>query len=126
MTKAILIDPYSQTTKPVALPAAPEARLSEIYKLLGCDCIDAARLGDGHAVYVDDEGLFREGQHFFLVDDYPQPLAGRGLFVGPVNEEGDTTDIQRDPVVRFIGDRTDLRVWLTITHFQEEARLGDD
>jgi hypothetical protein len=41
-------------------------------------------------VFVDDEGLVNgQHQHFFVVDGYPQPLAGKGLVLG-VDQEGDS------------------------------------
>jgi hypothetical protein len=90
MTKAILIDPLDADEP---LKAVEYTDLQAIYDLLGCDCIDAARLEDGHAVYVDDEGSFK-ANGLFSVRGFPHPLFGKGLLVGPVDNEGETTDCQ--------------------------------
>ena len=42
------------------------------------------------AIFVDDEGLFKDDQRFFMLRGYHEPLAGRGLVLG-ANAEGDTT-----------------------------------
>ena len=86
--KAILIDPHSQTVQPVEW----NGDYKHIYELTGCDCYDVARINKhGDGVFVDDEGLFKEEQAFFLVSGYPQPLAGKGLILG-VDEEGESVE----------------------------------
>jgi len=84
--RAVLIDPEKGTLQEgLIIPGDLDA----IYGLLGCDLIDAVRLDDGHAAYVDDEGLLKAPQFFTLIDG--TPYAGRALFVGPVDEQGHTT-----------------------------------
>lgn len=84
--RAILIDPFSKTVTQVECAPGIEA----IYALIDADCFCTVNLDDaGNAVYLDDEGLFREGQEFFALGNYPQPLAGRGLILG-CNEEGES------------------------------------
>jgi hypothetical protein len=87
--KAILIDPSLLTL--TAVEYVQPGGLDQIYALTECDCIDAARLNDGHAIYVDDEGSFKAND-LFAVRGYPHLLFGKGLLVGPVDDEGDTTD----------------------------------
>lgn len=86
--KAILIDPHSQTVQSVEW----NGHYQHIYKLIDCECYDVARINKhGDGVFVDDEGLFKEEQAFFLVDGYPQPLAGKGLVLG-VDTEGESVE----------------------------------
>jgi hypothetical protein len=84
--RAVLIDPELGTLQEgMLLPGD----LDTIYGLLDCDLIDAVRFEDGHAAYVDDEGLLKNPRYFTVIDG--QPYAGRALFVGPVDEAGLTT-----------------------------------
>jgi hypothetical protein len=46
-------------------------------------------------LYCDDEGLLKEVKGFFLLDGYPQPLAGNGLIVG-CDDEGNSVDAHID------------------------------
>jgi hypothetical protein len=88
MTKAILIDPVASTLTEVRYDG-----LEMIYALLDCHMIVAVPLPDGHAVYVDEEGLDKPNNGLFVVIGSP-PLRGKGLLVGPADDEGDTTDCQ--------------------------------
>lgn len=83
---AILIDPHAQTVQSVEW----NGDYKHIYQLIDCDCYDVARINKhGDGVFVDDEGLYKENQAFFVVDGYPQPLAGKGLILG-VDAEGES------------------------------------
>lgn len=85
--KTILIDPFTKTVSEVEY----SGQYQHIYDLLQCDCYDAARINrDGDAIFVDDEGLFKEEQAYFWHEDYPQPLAGRGLLLGCRATDGET------------------------------------
>lgn len=83
--RAILIDPFTKTVTEVET----EGGLHDIYKLIGCDTIDAVYLADGkHNIFVDDNGLtYNEPLPVYQWQGYPQPLAGRGLLMG-YNDEG--------------------------------------
>lgn len=88
--KAILIDPVAKLVTEVMV----ENELEAFYRILHCGTIEAAypewMEGYNH-LYVDEEGLFKEGQVFFRILGVSQPLAGRALVVGG-NEDGDTVD----------------------------------
>lgn len=84
--KAFLIDPKAQSITEVDYSGDHH----DIYRLIDASTFDVVRLyrtGDG--AYIDDEGLFKDEQHFWLHCNYPQPLAGRGLVLG-VDEDGET------------------------------------
>lgn len=77
---AYLIDPFARTITQVEY----SGDYKQIYDLIDADCYDCARINrEGDAIFVDDEGLIREkAQSFFLHEDYPNPLAGKGLVLG--------------------------------------------
>lgn len=83
--RAILIDPFARTVTEIEL--APG--IKPIYDAIKADCFCTVNLDDGDAIYLDDDGLFREGQEFFSVGNYPHPLAGRGVVLGS-NDEGES------------------------------------
>lgn len=80
--KAYLIDPF--------VPAITEVEYSgdynQIYKLIDCDlftCVDIDTGDASDTLFVDDEGLISgKPQEFFMIGDYPTPLAGKGLVLG--------------------------------------------
>lgn len=81
----LLINPYDKTIAPVYW----DGELSSLYAILGCSCVAVASCGR-YDLFVDDEGLFKQNQKFFVVSDYMyQPLAGMALAVG-VDEKGNT------------------------------------
>lgn len=81
----LLINPYDKTIAPIYW----DGELSSLYALLGCSCVTVAPCGH-YDLFVDDEGLFKEEQKFFMSSDFPhQPLAGMALAVG-VDEDGNT------------------------------------
>lgn len=82
-----LIDPHKRSIT----PARFTGDYGCIYKLIDADCYDAARINKfGDALFVDDEGLFKEDQAFFLHEDYPQPLAGKAVVLGCRASDGET------------------------------------
>lgn len=82
--KAILIDSENRTVS--------EKEIEDwrgIAPSIGCELFDIVRLDNGNGVYVDDEGLMKDPQHFFVLKGYPNPLAGNGLVLG-TNPEGES------------------------------------
>lgn len=65
-----------------------DGSLDSLYELLHCDLATVAHCGE-FDLFVDDEGLFKADQKFFMVDGFPQPLAGYALVVA-VDENCDT------------------------------------
>lgn len=88
--KAFLIKTDDRTIEAVEF----KGTLEHAYELLGVTIIEAVDLGKGEAVYVDEEGLLNNetmAKGFFVVNGYPQQLAGRGLVVR-TDDAGDWTD----------------------------------
>ena len=84
MTRYLLIDPFRKEVRVVH----HDGSLASLYGLLHCDLVTVAPCGE-FDLFVDDEGLFKADQRFFMVDGFPQPLAGYALAVA-VDENGDT------------------------------------
>lgn len=83
---AYLINPFERKIMQVE----HNGDYKEIYKLIEASTFDIARLPSGDGIYIDDDGLFKEDQQFFLHKGYGQPLAGMGLVLGS-DEEGNST-----------------------------------
>lgn len=84
--RVILIDPKERSFTELEHDNSDYKNIS---KALGCDLFDVVRLNDCD-IYVDDEGLYNN-DFFFVIDGIEQPLAGRGLVFGVVDEEGNDT-----------------------------------
>tara|TARA_R110002051_G_scaffold159926_1_gene231388 strand:- start:9123 stop:9470 length:348 start_codon:yes stop_codon:yes gene_type:complete len=89
MIKAKLIDPFNQSV----IPALISKDYKDWKKLMNIKSpIDTVRLTDTIYVIVDDEGLHKDGNRYFKLKDYPQPLAGRAIIVN-TDEEGELIDL---------------------------------
>ena len=84
---AYLINPYLKNFQIVE----HDGDYKQIQKLIRANHFDLARLPNGDAIYVDDEGLLNNPTGFFIHKDYPNPLAGYGLVLGVDYETGDST-----------------------------------
>jgi hypothetical protein len=86
--RGILIDPKAKTITEVE----HDKNYKQIYEFIGADCFQGFYHGmDGNdMMYVDDMGLFRENQSYFMWMDYEQPIPGKGLILGI--EGDDSTD----------------------------------
>lgn len=79
---AILIDPQTKTVSEVETTGTCE----DMYRLIGCDLIDVVYLPHGNMLIVDDEGLLKPNC-LFLIQGFPQPLAGKALLIGQSDED---------------------------------------
>lgn len=93
IVRGILIDPVAHTCTEVEHDAD---NYKDIYKLLSdekhglkVECFTCVSIDTGDTIYVDDEGLLKDPEFFFVWRDYPQPLAGRALILGS-DDEGET------------------------------------
>ena len=86
--KAYLIDPAVQEIKEIEY----DGDYRTIAPTIGCDLFAIANFSEnGDGVFVDDEGLFKDGQSFFHIQGYNQPLAGKGLVLGLNSADGEST-----------------------------------
>lgn len=102
--QAILIDPYKEELRAVEY----NGDYKQIYEHIKADCFTLVRLANDDDVFVDDEGLLKVTPEtkFFMLRDYPQPLAGYGLILGN-DEEGESVDVHHTvefyrPQVQFL------------------------
>lgn len=87
-----MIDPVEQTITQVEYTGV----YTNIYEHIDADCFDCARVySNGDGIFVDDEGLLKDPQHFFIHRNYPSALTGKGLMLG-VDDEGDSIAPQTD------------------------------
>jgi hypothetical protein len=93
MTKAILIDPFTETVSNVTLV---DTKLQTIYSLLGCDLITITS-AFGADMILDDEGLLKDStsQRYFKIGINSQPYAGKALLVGS-DAEGNFASLPED------------------------------
>jgi hypothetical protein len=121
--KAFRIDPINKKITEVKY----DGNYNQIYDYIDARTFDVATLYEnGDGVYIDDEGLFVENQHFWIHKNFPTPLAGIGLLLG-LDEEGDSTtpkttieELTGD--VKWVGDRHDVTVLVRFNPGMEDYR----
>ena len=92
--RAYLVDPAARAVSEVTLrrsgsPAAIKAHL-------GVKLFDFIFLtGEGDGAFIDDEGLYVEGQRFWSFAG-SEPIPGRGLIVGPEGKDEQPAPPTRD------------------------------
>ena len=99
--KALLIDPFTQTT----LDVECDGSLEDMYKLLGCDTVEPVALDDLHTIWIDENGLAanplnpvtgEHGQRHFILsaaDGSVKLLAGRGLVLRDLDDDDRRPDV---------------------------------
>jgi len=87
--QAYLIDPVAKEIRPVDF----DGDYKSICRLIDCRTFTVVEIegtGDpADIVFVDDEGLLNDPHFFFMLDSYPQPLAGFGLVLG-TDDDGES------------------------------------
>lgn len=87
--QAYLIDPKAETVTAVDYDSTDWKNISKMIEAPSFDVAGTDKL----SVYVDDEGLYAEERHFFMVQGYPQPLCNKALLLGPVDyDSGETLE----------------------------------
>jgi hypothetical protein len=88
MKKAIKIDAVNRTVTEVEIND-----WQDIAPAIGADLFTCVDLGGGETLYVDDEGLLKNPEHFMMIGGYPEPIAGSGLILG-TDEMGESKDTE--------------------------------
>ena len=89
--KGVLVDPYLKTIKNVEVED-----WRDISKHLQCDMFGSGGYDEGgDAIYVNDNGLHEETAFWYAPDVYPDPYAGRVLFLG-IDKGGNSQDAWLD------------------------------
>lgn len=84
--KAYLIDSENKTISETSVDS-----WKDIAPAIGADLFTTITIENNDTLYVDDEGLLKPQENFFLYAGYDQPLAGNGLVLGTTGE-GESTD----------------------------------
>lgn len=90
--KSILINPFDRTIKVVDY----DGKLKDMYKLIGCDCVDAPiRFENDDTMFVDDDGLYDSdnSKGSIIMKGWNYPIVGKVLVCG-CNEEGESVDVK--------------------------------
>lgn len=128
--RGILIDPKAREVTEVDVPYDTEG-YKVIYRFIDADCFDVVNLNEARdALYVDDEGLSREDQSFFVWKSYHQPLAGKSLILG-TNDEGETvaTSMSLNEAresVTFPSVKLEVKGWEEINERIDHPVFGPD
>lgn len=80
--QAILIDPFRRNISYVDI--SENNSMQDFYRHLHCDICEVAAYinNENDCLLVDEEGLFKETQEFFVWTGMNNPLAGYGLITG--------------------------------------------
>jgi hypothetical protein len=71
-----------------------ENKLHSFYGVIGCELVEAVYLRDGkHFMYVDEEGLMKMPQDFFLYEGAHQPIAGNAIVLTE-GRNGDNANVK--------------------------------
>lgn len=84
--RAILIDAVEKTVTEVEY----NGDLATAYRLLRCDLVEIVDVGPEVDMFVDEEGLLKSDQTFFVLSN-GAVFAGSGLLVGKSDEQGNST-----------------------------------
>ena len=122
--KGILIDPEKETVTEIELTRDEEGSLlHELYRVIGCDCVDCLRDCVGlngkvknDDVWVDDEALLNDPRHFWrfaswLKDDF---IAGRAVILDYDPRDGASMAHSLTPA-----EVADLRAIVEFAHMEE-------
>ena len=111
--KALLIDTKNRVIKQIEIGE----HFTEISKAIDCEIFSCPHvLENSDVLYCDDEGLLKDPKDFFLLDSYPQPIAGNGLILG-CDDEGESVDaktslLELSKRITFM-DLNDAYLWST-------------
>lgn len=86
--KAFLIDPFEMKVTEVE----HNGDFHQIYEFIDARTFDVVRIPYNDSIYIDDDGLYKSNQRFFIHKDYGYPLAGKALVLGTDGHTGDSTD----------------------------------
>ena len=113
--KAFLISPEEQAITEVDY----DGDYHSINKLIAADLFDVVRLNNSDVIFVDDEGLMKNPQHFFKLDGMTSPLAGNGLVLG-TDREGESISPQHVSI-EDLENRITFITRTQAVHYAEQA-----
>lgn len=87
-SKCYLINPYNKT-----ITESYISNYKEINEHIGDTFTIGPRFENGDTIFLDDNGLLKEGMEYFSYDGYGQPFAGVGVVLG-TDGEGESVDVK--------------------------------
>ena len=130
MSKAILINPFNKTIEMVDYDFG--GSYLQISHLIGTEeCVKplfcAVDIDGTNTVYIDDEGLYRDTQAYFMWEGYHQPLQGKGLILGTDYDNGESipTTLSLDEVKEKVSFQDNIQVApsFTVTSFETDEEM---
>ena len=130
MSKAILINPFNKTIEMVDYDFS--GSYLQISHLIGTEeCVKplfcAVDIDETNTVYIDDEGLYRETQAYFIWEGYHQPLQGKGLILGTDYDNGESipTTLSLDEVKEKVSFQDGVQVLpsFTVSSFETDEEM---
>jgi hypothetical protein len=89
--KILVIDPAKREVRSETI----KSYSPDVSRIIGGYLSAVTGFRNGDTIYVDDEGMLKQQEHFFMFDGYPNPLAGVGVVVGrEVDALGTGSDVQ--------------------------------
>ena len=119
--RGFIIDPFNQQISTVEVASGIEG----IYQQVNARPVTTVELPGEHTLWLDDEGLYREGQHFWHWLGASEPFCGIGLVLGFNPETGEREDADEpfkpiiEDSVKWIGDRHTLRTIMALGAYKE-------
>jgi len=86
---ALLINPIDETITEVTF----SGDYKQIQKAIDANCFGVVSIPNDDDIYIDDEGLLKGNNYFFMHKDVPTPLCGKGLVLGANHDTGDSTSV---------------------------------
>jgi hypothetical protein len=105
--RGILINPFDTTITEVNYTGD----YKEIYALTDCTTFDCVRIYETQDMYIDDEGLLKNNQMYFTMND--RVYAGKALLLSH-DDEGETISTNLD--LQMVEDMVE---WLPEGHTEE-------
>lgn len=130
MSKAILINPFNKTIETVDYDFG--GSYLQISHLIGTEeCVKplfcAVDIDETNTVYIDDEGLYRDTQAYFMWEGYHQPLQGKGLILGTDYDNGESipTTLSLDEVKEKVSFQDNVQVApsFTVSSFETDEEM---
>lgn len=108
MIRAIVIDPHKRTVEERELPPAHDSQAHHIHEIIGdhfqIACTIPIPGQDPDICYVDESGLYKPNQRFFLLVGWGhEEYQGIGVIVGSKGSETVSARISLEDVIRRVG-----------------------
>ena len=117
--KALLINSTERTVTTVDY-----ADYRDIQRYVGGPFAGACVFDNGDALLVDDEGLYKDHEHYFFVNGMAQPLAGNGLLTGRDHYSRKTGEESTLDVTTTPADMLQLVRWATLEQVRAWGRAN--